>query len=312
MQVEAPSNASPSNRPDPSLTDEQRELLEILLQEERAQSAPTTPGTSSVVPIKATGARTPLFCVGVFQFRALGRHLHPEQPLYGLLGIGLDEGGRYMQKVEELAAYYVRDIRRMQPEGPYNLMGFCFGGLVAYEIARQLESEGARVGLVAMLTAARPGCEPAIDDARTSKPGLMRRHVRALNERGGRYLLDWTVDRLRYERNRLRTAGERLLIRMYNRRGTRLPHWLAGAATYEADLERAAHYSPAGYGGTLTIIGHAGDPDENAETLAAGWRPLARDVITIDVPGDHHMGSLKEPSVGQLAGRLQELLDSVA
>jgi aspartate racemase len=264
------------------------------------------------VPIQAKGSRTPLFCVGVFQFRALGRHLDPDQPLYGLLGIGLDEEGRYLQRVEELAAHYVRDIRRMQPEGPYNLMGFCFGGLVAYEMALQLEREGARVGLVAMLTAARPGCEPAIDETRTSEPGMMRRHLRELRARGGRYLLDWTMDRLRYERNRLRTAGEHRLIKMYNRRGRPLPHWLAGAATYEADLERAARYSPARYGGTLTIIGHAGDPDENAETLAAGWRPLAHDVVPLDVPGDHHMGSLKEPSVGRLARRLQELLDSVA
>ena len=107
-------------------------------------------------------------------------------------------------------------------------------------------------------------------------------------------------------------AGERLLVGMYRRRHARLPQWLAGAATYEADLERAAQYSPAGYGGTLTIIGHEGDPDENAEALAAGWRPLARGVVPIDVPGDHHMGSLKEPGVGRLARRLQELLDSVA
>jgi len=57
--------------------------------------------------------------------------------------------------IEGMAAQYVADIRAFAPHGPYHLGGYCFGGNVAYEMARQLEAQGERVALLAVLNCAR-------------------------------------------------------------------------------------------------------------------------------------------------------------
>jgi thioesterase domain-containing protein len=80
-------------------------------------------------------------------------HMDPEQPVYALKSrgqSGLDE----FETLEDMAACYLQVIRARQPEGPYNLGGYCFGGNVAYEMARQLEASGEQVSLLALLDSA--------------------------------------------------------------------------------------------------------------------------------------------------------------
>ena len=76
-----------------------------------------------------------------------------EQPFYGIEPEGLD--GREFQHttVEEIAAYYLSEIRKVQPHGPYCFGGYCFGGIVAYEMAQQLLRQGEPAALVVLFTA---------------------------------------------------------------------------------------------------------------------------------------------------------------
>src|SRR5438477_12550233 len=105
--------------------------------------------------MQPNGSRPPLFCVhgasgNVLIYRDLSRHLGPDQPFYGLQAQGLDGTAECLTTVEDMAALYINEIRRVQPEGPYFIGGYCLGGTIAYEIAQQLTSRGQEVGLLAL------------------------------------------------------------------------------------------------------------------------------------------------------------------
>jgi thioesterase domain-containing protein/acyl carrier protein len=119
------------------------------------------PAWTPLVSIQPHGARTPLFCVhpiggSAFCYTLLARHLGQEQPLYGLEARGLDGESPPFHTIEEMATAYVEAICRVQPEGPFLLAGWSLGGVVAFEMARQLTRRGQRVGLVALLDSWSP------------------------------------------------------------------------------------------------------------------------------------------------------------
>ncbi|WBB82445.1 amino acid adenylation domain-containing protein [Micromonospora sp. WMMD882] len=97
-----------------------------------------------LVPIRASGDRPPLFLVhpiggNVLCYLPLARHLPRDQPVYALQAAGVDAGTEPKRSVPELAASYLQAIRRVQPHGPYAIGGWSFGGMVAFEMARQLD-----------------------------------------------------------------------------------------------------------------------------------------------------------------------------
>jgi thioesterase domain-containing protein/acyl carrier protein len=116
---------------------------------------------SSLVVIQSGRTKPPLFCVHghkgeIFYCRNLSCSLGADQPLFGLRSQGLGrESPRYT--VEDMAVHYLREIRTVQPKGPYFLSGYCFGGMVAYEMARLLKSEGEDVALLVMFNTPAPG-----------------------------------------------------------------------------------------------------------------------------------------------------------
>jgi len=120
----------------------------------------------SLVPLKPSGSRPPLFVVAagdgnIVGFGPLARHLSAEQPLYGLQPNGLDGRRPLDRGVMEMAARYLEAMRRVQPCGPYFLAGRCNGATVAYEIAQQLRAAGKEVPLLVALDSAPPAPKPA-------------------------------------------------------------------------------------------------------------------------------------------------------
>ncbi len=120
----------------------------------------------SLVTLRSTGARPPLFFVSAGDgnsvgYGALARRLGPDQPSYALAPRGLSGGAPLHGSVEAMAAHYLRMIRRVHPRGaPYLLGGRCLGGLVAYEMARRLEACGEQVALLAVLDSGGPLWQP--------------------------------------------------------------------------------------------------------------------------------------------------------
>jgi nonribosomal peptide synthetase DhbF len=109
-----------------------------------------------VLPIRPVGTKLPLFCIhdaGGFSwpYSKLIRHIPSEHPIYGLQARNLTQRAMRPRSIDEMAEDYVALIRRIQPQGPYNLLGWSFGGLVAHAVATQLQAAGEEVALLAML-----------------------------------------------------------------------------------------------------------------------------------------------------------------
>lgn len=104
----------------------------------------------AIVPLHAGGTRTPIFAVAghngdVFAYRALAQRLGAEQPFFGLQPPGLEEGSEPLRTVEEIARCFADQIRAFQPVGPVAIAGYCAGGSIAFELARQLTDSGTEV-----------------------------------------------------------------------------------------------------------------------------------------------------------------------
>jgi pristinamycin I synthase 3 and 4 len=109
-----------------------------------------------VFPIRAQGSLPPLFCIhpvgGLsWSYAGLMNHIDPDRPIYGLQAAGIIEPAPVPASIESMAADYVRLICKIQPVGPYLLLGWSFGGLVAHAIACELQARGDDVELLAML-----------------------------------------------------------------------------------------------------------------------------------------------------------------
>ena len=126
-------------------------LAEILRREGWA------PNWSSLVPIQPGGTQAPLFLVhgaegNVVLYRQLARYLGGDQPVYGFQSQGLSgEQSAFLTRIEEMATRYVEELVALRPDGPYYLGGYCLGGVLAYEMAQQLQAKGREVGLVVLL-----------------------------------------------------------------------------------------------------------------------------------------------------------------
>ncbi len=108
------------------------------------------PAWTSLAPLQPAGSRVPFFMVhglggDVFSFYRLARLLSPDQPVYGVRAVDLDGRGPPHGTVEEMARHYTREIRALQPEGPYRLGGYSAGGWIAYAVATELRSLGQQV-----------------------------------------------------------------------------------------------------------------------------------------------------------------------
>ncbi|MDT0429199.1 non-ribosomal peptide synthetase [Streptomyces salyersiae] len=113
---------------------------------------------ATLLPLRTTGSRPPLFCVHpagglAWVYGGLLPHLDDDQPVYGLQTPNLDGTAPFPDSIEDMAALYVAELRRVQPRGPYHLFGWSFGGNVVQEAAVQLQEAGEQVALLTILDA---------------------------------------------------------------------------------------------------------------------------------------------------------------
>ena len=145
-----------------------------------------TPSWSSLVAIRPGSAKPPLFLVPAaattaLSFAPLAVHLDDEQPVYGFDPLGLDGVTPPHDRVEDMAAYYIKEMCQLQPDGPYLLGGTCFGAHVAFEMAQQLETQGKIVGLLIVFDANAPAFGPTWAPPKKTLLYLARRVLRLLH-----------------------------------------------------------------------------------------------------------------------------------
>jgi thioesterase domain-containing protein len=127
------------------LQSRKQEIVDFLRAAERLASQ-----QRALIPLTAQGGRIPIFAAAghngdVFCYRAIAGHLGVDQPFYGLQPPGYDEGTEPSRSVGSLADYFAGQIRAFRTHGPMTIAGFCAGGTVAFELARQLKASGAEV-----------------------------------------------------------------------------------------------------------------------------------------------------------------------
>ncbi|TCJ94564.1 non-ribosomal peptide synthetase [Nocardia alba] len=109
-----------------------------------------------VLELRAEGSVPPLFCIHqiggtAWKYAPLARLLRAERPIIGLQMPQLTEPGKQTRTLDELARFYLDAVRRIQPHGPYHLLGYSLGGNLAHAMAAILETEGEQVGYVGLL-----------------------------------------------------------------------------------------------------------------------------------------------------------------
>ena len=238
-----------------------------------------------LIPLRRQGWQKPLFLVAGAHAHeddflrfvgALLPHLNPSRPVYGFKARGLDGVLSPHASAEEMAADYLEEVLEFQPEGPYLLAGNCVGGILAYEMARQLQGRGHDVALVALLDTVAPAEEyqSFVDrHFRFWKWERFADHWMSMRELSPGSKARYVLKRLGRKRRRLFPLSED------ERRRTRIENveWRYA--------EVLARYRPKPYPGELTLI-----INEELQRLVpnGGWSKHAQGRWeTHVVPGDH-------------------------
>jgi thioesterase domain-containing protein/NAD(P)-dependent dehydrogenase (short-subunit alcohol dehydrogenase family)/acyl carrier protein len=289
------------------------EARTVRQQAEYIRGAATSEGDKSLewsplVPIQPKGNMPPLFVISglggnVIKFQNLSVQLGENQPMYGLLPRGMDGKGSFHTRVEEIAADYVSAIRSTQPEGPYHLVGYSFGGIVAFEVAQQILAMGGSVALLGFFDTIEWHYLTNVNSSLSagarlkSLYSLFRRTL--FEEKGLTYLRKGLSSRL----SRVRKEPAE-------------PDTSSGASQLELieqiNASAARNYKPTAYPGKLTLfrstkrVGHEG----NDELL--GWGELARGGVELHHVNSTHFDILREPAVIEVAKELRLHLATAA
>ncbi|HUF37635.1 MAG TPA: AMP-binding protein [Anaerolineales bacterium] len=247
-----------------------------------------------LIALRKEGRRPPMFLVPpagstVLAFRQLAHHLSPDQPVYGLQPWGTDGEMRPHYSLRRMASDYIREMRKLHPEGPYLLGGMCFGGIVVFEMARQLARGGEPPPLVVVLDTLVP---PNMR-IRERFLGLGRMVKRALL--GRPYAPNQVMRRLQGQTALGEMAAEEMgeIDRVFQ------------ANAFARFLYGGVHYP-----GRLDVLFSAARPGYGRR---ADWRLAAAEVVVHEIPGAHSVNEsiLREPNVQALAEKVEELINGL-
>jgi surfactin family lipopeptide synthetase A len=265
-----------------------------------------TPGGKwpALATIQAGAHLPPLFIAhgvggSVLSFIELAAQLGREQPVYGLqLPAFIDEP---QAELRILAGNYVRQVRAIQPSGPYNFAGHSSGGLVVFEMACQLREAGETIGLLALLD-----CDPdtgkfphrSFRDWDSLKASFRRARAELdLSKFGAKELLRRRID---YQKLKIRTW-----LAARSRRGGRVRDRLVGAEGYLALAMRDYELRP--YPGNVTLFIARDEPGSNARVTRAWMDRILGSCEALLIPGTHQT-ILTQPQVISLAREIRQRL----
>ena len=264
---------------------------------------------SSLVALNIQGSKRPFFWVhGEASDAHLPRYLGPDQPVYGLRHQCEDGRPALYRTVEEIAAHYLEEIRSVQPQGPYLLGGYCFGALVALEMAQRLQAHRQAIDLLVLM---EPPSDQTPNGPDRSQQAIsrslldeLRRHFHALRSLQAQdkwpYLVKRTKAKVRdmmlnaiapVKKITQKIAWETSVL-------LGLPIPLSMRSPYLLEIYRKAMqgYVPRRYRGNLVIFCQ----DESPEQSRLKWSDPSNVLTQVyTVPGDH-TSVLDEPNVAAL------------
>lgn len=261
---------------------------------------------STLIEIQPGGSKRPLFCIHpgagtVLSYIDLARHLGLEQPFYGLESLGLDEEQKPYTQIEDIAAHYIKAMQAAQPQGPYLLAGWCFGGLVAFEMAQQLHAQDQEVSLLALLDISVG--EAAEELQKLDDAALL---VKLLAED-----ISLSLDHLR----QLEPDEQLLYVIEQVRQINLLPpdFGLTQARRllqiFTSHIQAANTYIAQPYPGRVTLFRASEGVMADSQNLTLGWEELAAEGVDFHwVPGNH-LTMVRGAHVEVLAKHLRACLE---
>ena len=270
---------------------------------------------SSLVPVQPRGSKPPLFAVppggDVVGYVDLARWLGSDQPFYGLQSRGLDGKQAPHTRIEDIAAHNLADLRVVQPHGPYFLLGACFGGIVAFEMAQQLHARGEKVALLALLEPTRPSLVafPLRNSYYHAGYHIQRvlapvRFVAMRMMLYGRELMQMRPEERRSWMSEKVGVVKEVIVQHNLSRGNRSE--VGEMRVRKAHLLALRTYVGRSYSGEITLFQAAGRPWP--QRLRA-WCQLARGGLEVHtIPGKDSGDMLHEPNVGPLVEHLRACL----
>lgn len=269
-----------------------------------------TQSVSSLVGIKTSGSRPPLFCVHpiggtVFCYLELAKRLENDQPLYGLQTPGLYGEREPLDRIEDLASHYIEAVRDVQPRGPYHFAGWSMGGVVAFEMANQLKEQDEEVAFLALIDSAVPKPFERLIDPREEDPRLLAGFLFDLGAQAGTRLPDIS------ERLRGLDAQAQIACLL----DEAVAHDILPAQTDTAQLENLlrvfkvnlralSSFVPRTYSGRLVVFCAA---ENNGSDSLAAWSNFAEVAVTYPIPGTHYT-VMTPPNVQALAALINDQL----
>lgn len=268
----------------------------------------------ALVPLQPLGTKKPLFLVhtnpgDVLGYGNLVYHLGHDQPCYGFQSLGLLKEEWRQTSIEEMAARYVMEMRELQPNGPYVLGGWCYGGIVAAEMAQQLVKAGQKVALLALFETPAPA--PPLSHYvyylnRFSR--LFRMKSSRLKQYFGEKLKYYrglkTTNAMRFKRVDKCETGSAEEIAQKNQLLAKLE------LIYNTNSAALAKYKGKFYPGKVVLFNAVQQDPACVDDPNYGWTGMAAEIETHILPGDHD-SILAEPNIGELAAKLKEHLEAV-
>jgi thioesterase domain-containing protein/acyl carrier protein len=270
------------------------------------------PNWSSLVAIQPGGSKPPLFLAhggggNVLLYRDLARNLGKDQPVYGLQSQGLNSKQELLTTIEEMAAYYITEIRTLQPKGPYYLGGYCLGGQIAFEIARQLVNANQKVLFVGMFDTHREWVQnlsriTCLHQYYQNIAFHFKNFLLANNQGKKAFIKEKCFESLRRIKRRIDVSISIVCFRMNLRNERPL------AIMEHINDKAAQQYVAKPYSGRITLF-QPKRPYADYEDPYYGWNDNFADTIDIQKLTMYPAGMLVEPFVQELTDKLSVCLE---
>jgi thioesterase domain-containing protein len=264
--------------------------------------------SSSIVAMQPRGSAAPLFIIhgaggNIIRFYQLATLVGTDHPIYGIQAQSLLSGQRGLLRLEDQAAYYLSEIRKVQPKGPYFFLGYSFGGTTAFEIAHQLRAQGERVELLGMLDSRQRDYMALMQRKDSVRTRFDRRIARFL----GNFMPLSFQQKVNYLREKFLTRSlRRLYVIAFALKFRSVPSFMKD--TEEISWVAAINYRPRPWPGPVTLFRASAQPDPRLP-WDLGWTPLAEGGVEVyELPGDHDL-VFREENIRVLAEQLRARLE---
>ncbi|BAZ49869.1 amino acid adenylation domain-containing protein [Nostoc sp. NIES-4103] len=272
---------------------------------------------SSLVPIQPHGTKQPFFCVhpiggNVLSYFELARNLGLDQPFYGLQAKGLDGQHQPLTRIADMADEYIKALRLVQPSGPYLLGGWSMGGVVAFEMAQQLQRQGETVALLVLIDSRIPNYGEKNSLDKIDKTALLNYFAIDLAGRFGKNLeiSNDTFQQLTLD-EQLNYILEQAKLNGILPEDIEEKHIHPLIEVFKANLQALQSYIPQVYSQRITLLQASEILSDNLHIAAFSWDKLTTNSVDIySVPGNHYT-ILTKPHVQDLSVQLKRCLDAL-